>query len=92
MLRHSLTLLAVLACLTAAPLAAQTQQHPSSPARASARVQVPAGPRLNAAFPSYQPTLGHDDAAAAAAASRTTITISTLGLVLIAILLILLLT
>ena len=97
MLRHSFIVLAVVACLSAtgaAPLSAQAQ-HPSSPARAAARAQVPAptagGPRLSAGFPSYQPSIGRNDADAAAA-SRTTITISTLGLILIAVLLILLLT
>jgi hypothetical protein len=90
MLRYGLTVLAVLACLSTAPVSAQQRQAVPAPARASQRAPVTVGPRLPAEFPSYRPSVAKTDAAAAAA-STTTITISTVALVAIGILLLLLL-
>jgi hypothetical protein len=92
MLRNSLTVLGVAACLAAAPLAAQQQQtgQTPAPARATAHAPAVAGPRLSAEFPSYQPSIGKS-ANAAAASGTTTITISTVALVVLGIVLLLLL-
>lgn len=89
MIRHSLYLLAAVACLATAPATGQ------EPAQAPAVSQpAPAGPRLEPGYRSFQPKLAQEQEslAMAAAADRTVITISTLGLVLLIVLLILLLT
>lgn len=84
----------LLTLLCAAPAASLIAQQPSQPATSAPSAPAPlanatAGPRLQQNFPSYQPALGHE-AAAAAAADRTVITISTLGLILLVVLLIIL--
>ena len=95
MVRHSLSLLAAVACLATAPLMAQEPAATAPPAPQPQVVARPApGPRVEPGFRSYQPSLARDEAAVAtaAAADRTVITISTLGLVLLVVLLIILLT
>lgn len=91
MIRHTLYLLAAVACLATAPA---TGQEPASQAPAVSQPAPAAGPRLAPGYRSYQPKLAHEQEsrAMAAAADRTVITISTLGLVLLIVLLILLLT
>jgi hypothetical protein len=93
MFRHSLFLLAAVACLATAPAMAQ---QPAAPPPTQGAPPPVAGPRLQPAYGSYQPVLAQQHEApvmaAAAAADRTVITISTLGLVLLAVLLIIVLT
>jgi hypothetical protein len=91
MIRHSLYLLAAVACLATAPA---TAQEPASQAPAVAQPVPLAGPRLEPGYRSFQPKLAHEQEslAMAAAADRTVITISTLGIVLLIVLLILLVT
>lgn len=94
MVRHSLSMLAAVACLATAPLMAQEPAAPAAPAPHSQVAARPAtGPRVEPGFRSYQPSLAGQEAAAAttAAADRTVITISTVGLVLLIVLLIVLL-
>jgi hypothetical protein len=97
MMRRLLFVLGAAACLAASSLTAQ-EPLPTRAANAPSTARSPAagggGPRLEPAYPSYQPSIvqREEAAAMAAAADRTVITISTLGLVLLAILLIILLT
>lgn len=84
MLRYSLSVLAAMACLTAAPLPAQ---EPAS----RPPVVAQSGPRLEPAFPSYQPKLANEqEPLAMAAAEHISISASTLGLVLLIVLVIVL--
>lgn len=89
-----LAVLTLFGCLAVAPLAAQQPAASPPPAGIPTERQLEqrGGPRLQPEFPSYRPTLQHEEATTAAAAETTTITITTLGLVVIAVLLIILLT
>jgi hypothetical protein len=93
MVRHSLSMLAAVACLATAPLMAQEPAVATPAPQTEVAARPASGPRLEPGFRSYQPSLARDEAAlaTAAAADRTVITISTLGLVLLVVLLIILL-
>lgn len=95
--RGAVTLVAVLCCAAATPLAAQQASGPAPHTGASAAPATPAttalsGPRLRPEWRSVEPSFadGSTSGAAAAAASTTTITVTTLVLVLAVIILVLL--